>query len=65
VDIGSPGTGVIDGCKPPYVCWEPQPVLLSTEPSVLLLSLLKKKGPPKPLVKNMPAQTHLEASVLH
>lgn len=40
VGIGSPETGVVDGCKPPYGCWESQPVFLSTEPSLVLLSLL-------------------------
>lgn len=33
--IGSPGTGVTDGYKQPYRCWEPDPRLLE-EDSVLL-----------------------------
>lgn len=32
---GSPGTGVTDGYKQPYRCWEPDPRLLE-EDSVLL-----------------------------
>ena len=27
-DTGSPGTGVTDGCKSTYGCWEPDPDLL-------------------------------------
>jgi hypothetical protein len=39
--VGSPGTGVIDGCEQPYGYWdlnpgplEEQPVLLTAEPSL-------------------------------
>lgn len=24
-DIGSPGAGIMNGCKPPAECWEPNP----------------------------------------
>ena len=44
--VGSPGTGVMDGCKPPCGCWElnldpleEQPVLLTTEISLQPLKL--------------------------
>ena len=45
--VGSPGTGVTDRCELPCGCWElspgpleEQPVFLSTEPPLQLLSVL-------------------------
>lgn len=49
--IRSLGTGVTEGCRPPYGCWEPSPgllqepqLLLNPEPSLQSLFCLFKPG---------------------